>query len=86
MMRAHSGDARSEMTIEPTGDDLLTAFTRADLGGDDRLDLMEFTLALEALGLSWTRVQVQDRFERADTNRDGFISYAEFTALLGTTG
>lgn len=70
------------MTTDPVKDDLHTVFSRADLGGDDRLDLMEFTMALESLGLSWTRAETQDRFERADLNRDGFISYAEFRTLL----
>ncbi|MBO2454015.1 EF-hand domain-containing protein [Actinomadura barringtoniae] len=69
------------MTTKPE-DDLLTVFRRADLGGDDRLDLMEFTLVLESLGLSWNRADTQDRFEQADTNRDGFISYEELQGLL----
>ncbi|GLW67420.1 hypothetical protein Arub01_56630 [Actinomadura rubrobrunea] len=74
------------MTAKPTEDDLQAVFTRADLGGDDKLDLMEFTMGLDSLGLSWTRAEVQDRFERADTNRDGFISYPEFRGLLETWG
>ena len=74
------------MTTGPTEDDLLTVFTRADLGGDEKLDLMEFTLVLESLGLSWTRAETQDRFEQADTNRDGFISYSEFRAILEAQG
>ncbi|QXJ19514.1 EF-hand domain-containing protein [Actinomadura graeca] len=74
------------MTTRPTEDDLHAVFTRADLGGDDKLDLMEYTLVLESLGLSWTRAETQDRFERADTNRDGFISYAEFRAILESQG
>ncbi|MEU9844729.1 helix-turn-helix domain-containing protein, partial [Actinomadura sp. NPDC048032] len=56
------------MTTRPTGDELLAVFTRGDLGGDEKLDLMEFTLVLEELGLSWTRAETQDRFERADSN------------------
>ncbi|MFD0691049.1 EF-hand domain-containing protein [Actinomadura fibrosa] len=74
------------MTTRPTEDDLLAVFTRADLGGDEKLDLMEFTLVLESLGLAWTRAETQDRFERADTNRDGFISYGEFRAVLEANG
>ncbi|WP_242909947.1 EF-hand domain-containing protein [Actinomadura terrae] len=74
------------MTTRPTEDDLLAVFRRADLGGDDRLDLMEFTLVLESLGLSWTRAETQDRFEQADTNRDGFISYGEFRTVLDVRG
>ncbi|GLZ03223.1 hypothetical protein Acsp03_06900 [Actinomadura sp. NBRC 104412] len=74
------------MTIKPTGDDLHTVFARSDLGGDDRLDLMEFGLLLDSLGLSWTRSETQDRFERADTNRDGFISFAELRVLLEAQG
>lgn len=74
------------MTIKPTGDDLHAIFARSDLGGDDRLDLMEFGMVLDALGLSWTRAEVQDRFERADTNRDGFISFAELSVLLEAQG
>ncbi|WP_030168471.1 EF-hand domain-containing protein [Spirillospora albida] len=74
------------MTSRPTGDDLLTVFNRADLGGDEKLDLMEFTIVLEGLGLSWTRAEVQDRFEQADTDRDGFISFDEFRTLLEAWG
>ena len=74
------------MTIKPTDDDLHDVFARSDLGGDDRLDLMEFGLALDSLGLSWTRAEVQDRFERADTNRDGFISLPELRVLLEAQG
>ncbi|MBW8482831.1 EF-hand domain-containing protein [Actinomadura parmotrematis] len=74
------------MTTKSPGDDLRTVFARADLGGDERLDLMEFGLVLEALGLSWSRAEVQDRFERADADHDGYISAAEFRVLLDTQG
>jgi Ca2+-binding EF-hand superfamily protein len=74
------------MTANPSEDELHAVFTRADLGGDDRLDLMEFGMGLDSLGLSWTRAEVQDRFEKADTNCDGFISFAEFRALLRAWG
>ncbi|MFF5261241.1 EF-hand domain-containing protein [Actinomadura viridis] len=74
------------MTTKPTGDDLHTVFKRSDLGGDDRLDLMEFGMALDSIGLSWTRAEVQDRFERADTNRDGYISLPELRILLESQG
>ncbi|WP_018656212.1 EF-hand domain-containing protein [Actinomadura flavalba] len=74
------------MTIKPTEDDLLAVFSRADLGGDEKLDLMEFSLVLDHLGLSWNKAQVQHRFEQADLNRDGFISFSEFTQVLRTQG
>ncbi|MFG2001838.1 EF-hand domain-containing protein [Spirillospora sp. NPDC048911] len=74
------------MTTKPTEDDLFAVFTRADLGGDDQLDLMEFTMVLDSLGLSWARHEVQDRFEKADLNRDGLISYPELRELLTTQG
>ncbi|MEU5883793.1 EF-hand domain-containing protein [Spirillospora sp. NPDC047279] len=74
------------MTTTPSEDDLQTVFTRADLGGDDKLDLMEFTMVLESLGLSWARHEVQDYFEKADTDRDGFISFPELRELLTTRG
>jgi Ca2+-binding EF-hand superfamily protein len=74
------------MTTKPTEDDLHTVFRRSDLGGDDRLDLMEFGMVLDSLGLSWTRAEVQDRFERADTNLDGFITFPELRVLLDTQG
>ena len=74
------------MTTRPTEDDLHALFTRADLGGDQKLDLMEFTLVLDELGLAWTRAETQDRFERADGNLDGFISYGEFRAIMESQG
>ncbi|MFI6519414.1 EF-hand domain-containing protein [Spirillospora sp. NPDC050679] len=74
------------MTTKPAEGDLHAVFTRADLGGDDRLDLMEFSMVLDSLGMSWTKAEVQDRFEKADTNRDGFISFPEFQTLLETQG
>ncbi|POM22464.1 EF hand [Actinomadura rubteroloni] len=74
------------MTTKPTEDDLLAVFSRADLGGDEKLDLMEFSLVLDLLGLSWNKAQVQHRFELADFDRDGFISFAEFGELLRTQG
>ncbi|MFI0449979.1 EF-hand domain-containing protein [Actinomadura sp. 6N118] len=74
------------MTTNPTEDELFTAFTRADLGGDEKLDLMEFTMVLESLGLSWARHEVQDRFEKTDTNHDGFISFPELRTLFETLG
>lgn len=74
------------MTTRPTEDDLLALFTRADLGGDQKLDLMEFTLVLDELGLAWTRAETQDRFERADGNLDGFISYEEFRVIMKSQG
>ncbi|MFA1550196.1 EF-hand domain-containing protein [Actinomadura chokoriensis] len=74
------------MTTRPTEDDLLALFTQADLGGDQKLDLMEFTLVLDELGLAWTRAETQDRFERADGNLDGFISFEEFRAIMESQG
>ncbi|MQY09052.1 EF-hand domain-containing protein [Actinomadura macrotermitis] len=75
------------MTTKPAEEgDLAAVFSRADLGGDDRLDLMEFTLVMESLGMTWTRAELQDRFEKADTNHDGFISFPEFRALMDAQG
>ncbi|WP_019634641.1 EF-hand domain-containing protein [Actinomadura atramentaria] len=74
------------MTTKPSEDDLLAVFSRADLGGDEKLDLMEFSLVLDLLGLSWNKAEVQHRFEQADFDRDGFISFPEFSGLLTTQG
>lgn len=70
------------MTAESTEDGLSNAFRRVDADGDGKLDLMGFTLILDELGLSWTRAETQDRFEIADSNRDGLISLAELKAML----
>lgn len=67
-----------------TTEGLSTAFKRADTDQDGLLDLMGFTVVLEELGLSWARHETQDRFETADANRDGLISFEELTALLRT--
>jgi Ca2+-binding EF-hand superfamily protein len=62
--------------------DLLEAFTEADVNGTGKLDLVGFTVLMEGLGLTWARNETQDRFERADLNHDGLISFAEFQALI----
>lgn len=67
-------------------DGLQAAFRRVDVDGDEKLDLVGFTMILEELGLSWGRQETQDRFEKADTNRDGLISYPELQALLESYG
>ena len=64
--------------------DLFEAFTEADVNGTGKLDLVGFTVLMEALGLTWARNQTQDRFERADLNHDGLISFAEVQALVQT--
>ncbi|RAY13781.1 EF-hand domain-containing protein [Actinomadura craniellae] len=74
------------MTAEPIEHGLSTAFRRVDADGDGKLDLMGFTMILEELGLSWARHETQDRFETADTDRDGLISFAEFQVLIETNG
>jgi Ca2+-binding EF-hand superfamily protein len=62
--------------------DLFEAFTEADVHDTGKLDLVGFTILLEGLGLSWARNETQDRFERADVNHDGLISFAELEALV----
>lgn len=62
--------------------DLFEAFTEADVNGTGKLDLVGFTVLLEGLGLTWARNETQDRFERADLNHDGLISFAELQALV----
>lgn len=69
-----------------TDEGLSTAFGRADTDRDGRLDLVGFILVLEDLGMSWGRQETQHRFETADANRDGLISFAELQALLDTFG
>lgn len=67
-------------------DQLITTFQRIDADGDDRLDLVGFTMVLEELGLSWARSETQHRFEQADLNRDGLISFTELQSLLEQNG
>jgi Ca2+-binding EF-hand superfamily protein len=71
------------VTAEPNDSALRDAFRRADTDHDDLLDLVGFTVVLEELGLHWDRQQIQHRFETADSNRDGLISYAEIQTLPG---
>ncbi|TNY36544.1 EF-hand domain-containing protein [Thermomonospora catenispora] len=70
------------MTAESIDDGLHTAFRRIDVDGDGKLDLVGFTVILEEMGLSWSRHETQDRFEIADSDRDGLISMPELQALL----
>lgn len=74
------------MTTGSTRDGLRTLFAGVDLDGDGRTDLVGFTMLLERLGLAWSRQETQARFEEADTNRDGLISFAEFEVLIATYG
>lgn len=74
------------MATEPTKDGLFTLFTGVDEDGDGRTDLVGFTTLLERLGLAWSRHETQSRFEEADTNRDGLISFGELEVLIATYG
>ncbi|GAB2820891.1 hypothetical protein GCM10022221_18550 [Actinocorallia aurea] len=68
------------MTVES----LLTAFRTIDVQARGRLDLVGFTLVLDELGLTWSKAETQERFERADANHDGFITLDELQAMLDT--
>ncbi|MDX6741861.1 EF-hand domain-containing protein [Actinocorallia sp. A-T 12471] len=66
------------MTVES----LLTAFRTIDVQDNGRLDLVGFTLVLDELGLTWSKAETQERFERADVNHDGYITLDELQAML----
>ncbi|GAB3660340.1 hypothetical protein GCM10027589_22000 [Actinocorallia lasiicapitis] len=68
------------MTVEG----VLTAFRTVDAQENGKLDLVGFTLVLEELGLTWSKAETQEFFERADVNHDGFITFDELQALLDT--
>ncbi|GAA3240726.1 EF-hand domain-containing protein [Actinocorallia longicatena] len=68
------------MTVEG----VLTAFRTVDAKDNGKLDLVGFTLCLEELGLTWSKAETQEHFERADVNHDGFITLEELQALLDT--
>lgn len=74
------------MTTESPDHALFAAFRRVDADDDGKLDLVGFTMILEELGLTWARHETQDRFEKADHNRDGLISFPELKDLLETHG
>ncbi|MEO3786917.1 EF-hand domain-containing protein [Actinocorallia sp. B10E7] len=66
------------MTVEG----LLTAFRTVDAQEKGRLDLVGFTLVLDELGLVWSKAETQERFERADLNHDGYITFDELQRML----
>lgn len=74
------------MTTESTHGDLFAMFSGVDADGDGRTDLVGFTMLLERIGLAWSRAETQGRFEEADLNRDGLISFPELETLLSTYG
>lgn len=74
------------MTTESAEGGLHATFSGIDADGDGRVDLVGFTLLLEKMGLSWARNETQSRFEEADTNRDGLISYPELRAIIDLYG
>lgn len=65
-----------------TVDGLLTAFRTIDVQEKGRLDLVGFTMVLEEVGLVWSKAETQERFERADTNHDGYITFDELQRML----
>jgi hypothetical protein len=65
-----------------TVDGLLTAFRTIDVQEKGRLDLVGFTMVLDEVGLVWSKAETQERFERADTNHDGYITFDELQRML----
>jgi Ca2+-binding EF-hand superfamily protein len=59
--------------------DLTETFTELDGNGDGQITGAEFHAAMTARGESITAEEIASIFADADTDRDGKISFAEFT-------
>lgn len=72
----------------PTPEEQAKTFDTADKNKDGKLDLAEFKTTLPEMLLS--RIQGDDQLKgfmgRRDTDKDGFLSKAEFTAPMAPRG
>ena len=53
-------------------------FKELDVNGDGRLDIMEFTSMVQAMGLKLSVADIKAAFNKADGDKNGSISFKEF--------
>ena len=58
---------------------LRARYDRCDKDGDGRIDLVEFSALLEALGLGYEEAQVRAAFMALDADQNGQIDFGEFS-------
>ncbi|HKY38107.1 MAG TPA: EF-hand domain-containing protein [Polyangiaceae bacterium] len=61
-----------------TSDPLRDRFDRFDRDGNGKIDEVELTRLLDALGVGFSAAQVRATFEGIDQNRSGLIDFEEF--------
>ncbi|CAO3639510.1 unnamed protein product [Mucor fragilis] len=63
-------------------DDLKLCFAKFDKNGDGQISEEELKEVMGGLGEKLTDAEIKDMMHDADTNRDGFIDFEEFKALM----
>ena len=57
---------------------LRARFDRYDGDADGRIEIGEFSILLDALGLGYDEAQVRSAFESLDSDHDGRVEFSEF--------
>lgn len=63
-------------------DELRLCFEKFDKNGDGQISLDELKEVMKGLGENLTESELKDMMSDADTNRDGYIDFQEFKALM----
>ncbi|KAI8644871.1 hypothetical protein BD408DRAFT_430146 [Parasitella parasitica] len=69
------------MSVHET-DELKLCFAKFDKNGDGQISQEELKEAMGGLGENLTDAEIKDMMHDADANRDGFIDFEEFKALM----
>jgi Ca2+-binding EF-hand superfamily protein len=72
-------------TGSATGRKIKEAFEDADRDGSHSIDRREFKKAMSFLGVDLSSGDLDDIYDKYDTQRDGRLDYSEFVELLGAT-
>lgn len=63
-------------------DELKQLFAKFDKNGDSQISIDELKEVMAGLGEKLTDLELKDMMEDADENKDGFIDFNEFKALM----
>lgn len=81
-IRDRDGDIAIEKDSKRFKNFLRPFFRKYDVDGNEELSVEELELLLRDMGEKPTKQQVEDIFNKVDTDRSGAISFAEFTEMM----